>query len=90
MVKMIVLYDRSGFQTEGIFRISGSITDIQQMRKDYDQGKPPPWQKCENVHNATGLLKLFLRELPEPLMTYEKYDEYIEAQRKLKCDSTHG
>eukprot|EP01119_Soliformovum_irregulare_P024041 TRINITY_DN8538_c0_g1_i1.p1 TRINITY_DN8538_c0_g1~~TRINITY_DN8538_c0_g1_i1.p1 ORF type:complete len:582 (+),score=81.17 TRINITY_DN8538_c0_g1_i1:51-1796(+) len=73
------LEDHDGIQTDGIFRISGSITDIQQMRKDYDQGKPT-LQKCENVHNATGLLKLFLRELPEPLMTYEKYDDFVQAQ----------
>lgn len=28
-----------------------------------------------------GALKSYLRELPEPLMTYELYDEWIQASK---------
>lgn len=29
----------------------------------------------------TGVVKLYLRELPEPLMTFKLYDEWIQAAR---------
>jgi hypothetical protein len=32
-----------------------------------------------NVHDVAGLLKLFLRELPEPLLTFRLYDSFIRA-----------
>ena len=36
-----------------------------------------------DVNSVAGLLKQFLRELPNPLFTYEKYAAFIEAARKL-------
>ena len=30
-----------------------------------------------NIHTLASLLKKFLRELPEPLMTYELFDDFI-------------
>lgn len=32
-----------------------------------------------DVHNATGLLKLFLRELPEPVIPHDMYDAFISS-----------
>jgi len=33
----------------------------------------------EDIHNVAGLLKLFFRELPEPLLTFELYESFIAA-----------
>lgn len=41
----------------------------------------------EEVHAVAGLLKLFLRSLPEPLFTYEKYSAIIQAQGNRKLIS---
>lgn len=35
-----------------------------------------------DVNVITGLLKLYLRELRDPLMTYELYDAFIESARE--------
>lgn len=36
-----------------------------------------------DVHTIAGLLKLYLRELPEPLLTYELYDEWIRVAVRI-------
>ena len=35
------------------------------------------------MHTIASLLKLYLRELPEPLLTYELFDEFIAGGRRL-------
>ena len=36
-------------------------------------------------HVFSAALKLYLRELPVPVMTYELYDEFVEAGSKCVC-----
>lgn len=43
------------------------------------QGELESFGDREEVHNVTSLLKLYYRELPEPLMTFELYDCFIAA-----------
>jgi hypothetical protein len=40
----------------------------------------------DEIHNVACLLKLFLRELEEPLLTYELYDEIISLQSKYSSE----
>lgn len=35
------------------------------------------------VPSASGALKSYLRELPEPLMTYELYNDWIQASKSV-------
>lgn len=57
-----------------MFRLSGSLTAIKSLKKKIDAGTAPPFDDDVDVHCLTGLIKLYLRELPEPLLTYELYD----------------
>jgi len=36
----------------------------------------------KDLSAVSGALKSYLRELPEPLMTYQLYDEWIQASRQ--------
>jgi hypothetical protein len=54
---------------EGIFRMSGNITDITELKAKLDNGDPVKITDCE-PHALTGLFKLFLRELPEVSIVY--------------------
>lgn len=38
--------------------------------------------KWEDVHVATGALKMFFRELPEPLFTYDHFNDFLSAISK--------
>jgi len=73
---------------EGLFRLSGSKTSIEELRLIWDNVPPsvaPPftlYSKPEEhigCHEIGALLKLYLRTLPEPLLTFEKYPLFISA-----------
>eukprot|EP01133_Synstelium_polycarpum_P003744 gene3744-4318_t len=61
---------------EGIFRISGSQADVVAKKTLIDKGDTQ-FTKEDNPHLVTGLLKQYLRELPEPLCTAELYDLFL-------------
>ena len=41
------------------------------------------------VHVLTTVLKCFFRELPEPLLTFELYDEFLQASGKVRYENRH-
>ncbi|KAG5444243.1 Rho GTPase-activating protein 22 [Clonorchis sinensis] len=65
-----------GMTTEGIFRKCGTQNQIQALAEAYDVSTPGPILHPEehSVHIAAGLLKLYLRELPEPVIPFAFYD----------------
>lgn len=66
---------------EGIFRIPGNDTVLQQLKAFYDgEQSDMTLENCDDVHAVAGLLKLYLRELPEPLLTHRFYDTFITIQ----------
>lgn len=68
--------------TEGIFRRSGNKLRINELKEIINVGKEV--QLCEeDTHVVASLLKTFLRELQEPLLTFELYDEIVEFLSKL-------
>ena len=62
--------------TEGIFRIPGTQDEIDCYKQLFDDGKYAVWPEC-NVHTLAGLFKLFLRELPDPVVPVGLYDTFV-------------
>lgn len=60
--------------TEGIFRRSGNYSEINALKQRVNSGEEVDL-KDVNVHVIAGLLKSFLRDLSEPLLTFELYDD---------------
>lgn len=50
--------------------------------KKYYIGKKVDLFQIDDVHTVAGLLKVFFRELPEPILTYELYNSWIAALSK--------
>jgi hypothetical protein len=44
----------------------------------------------ENDHNVTGLLKMWIRDLPDPLLTYGHYPEWIELGNRVVGEKESG
>uniref|UniRef100_A0A3P9ITD5 Rho GTPase-activating protein 39 n=1 Tax=Oryzias latipes TaxID=8090 RepID=A0A3P9ITD5_ORYLA len=65
----------NGDQTEGIFRVPGDIDEVNALKLQVDQWKIPTG--LEDPHIPASLLKLWYRELEEPLIPHEFYNECI-------------
>ncbi|XP_044100635.1 rho GTPase-activating protein 39 isoform X2 [Neovison vison] len=65
----------NGDQTEGIFRVPGDIDEVNALKLQVDQWKVPTG--LEDPHVPASLLKLWYRELEEPLIPHEFYERCI-------------
>jgi len=65
--------------SEGIFRISGNARVIQALKLMFNQVDFVDLSiVCKNdVHTVAGLFKLFLRDLPNPIFTFDKYNQFV-------------
>ncbi|XP_032516985.2 active breakpoint cluster region-related protein isoform X2 [Danaus plexippus] len=73
--------ERRGISEVGIYRVSGSASDLNRLRKSFETNAYEAEQllKEVDVHSVTGVLKLYLRELPEALFTDALYPELLKA-----------
>lgn len=70
-----------GLKTEGIFRRSARVQLIKDIQKLYNQGKPVIFDQYTDVHVPAVILKTFLRELPEPVLTFTLYNQIQELTK---------
>ncbi|KAI3630357.1 hypothetical protein MIR68_011792 [Amoeboaphelidium protococcarum] len=91
-------------QTEGIFRLSGAQSTVLKLKNLFDND-PDGGMKflaggedalldyinLGDGHAVAGVVKLFLRELPDPLLTFDLFDAFIAcAQSQQSIDQQHG
>uniref|UniRef100_A0A3P8XED2 Rho GTPase activating protein 12b n=1 Tax=Esox lucius TaxID=8010 RepID=A0A3P8XED2_ESOLU len=76
--------ENTGLSIDGIYRVSGNLAVIQKLRFaiNHDEKVQLDDSKWEDIHVTTGALKMFFRELPEPLFTYDSFNDFINA---IKC-----
>ncbi|KAG4076822.1 hypothetical protein HA402_009168 [Bradysia odoriphaga] len=70
-----------GMDVVGIFRVSGSVKRVIQLREDFDSGNIHEIHPDASPHDVAALLKEFLRELPEPLLCRSLYQGFVGTQR---------
>ncbi|XP_046888202.1 rho GTPase-activating protein 44-like isoform X7 [Hypomesus transpacificus] len=68
-----------GMQEEGLFRVAPSASKLKKLKASLDCGVMDVQEYSADPHAIAGALKSYLRELPEPLMTFELYEEWIQA-----------
>ena len=74
----------NGTETEGLFRISGEKIQIDTLKKIFDQCPPEARDLTPySIHAIAGVLKLFFRELTEPLLSFALYDTFLQIDRKF-------
>ncbi|XP_066518678.1 rho GTPase-activating protein 32 isoform X2 [Hoplias malabaricus] len=67
---------------DGIYRLSGIASNIQKLRHEFDSEHVPDLTKdayIQDIHSVGSLCKLYFRELPNPLLTYQLYDKFSDA-----------
>ncbi|XP_025007981.1 rho GTPase-activating protein 15 isoform X2 [Gallus gallus] len=73
--------ERRGLEVDGIYRVSGNLATIQKLRFVVNQEEKLNLDdsQWEDIHVVTGALKMFFRELPEPLFPYCFFEQFVEA-----------
>uniref|UniRef100_A0A8C4GHT9 Rho GTPase activating protein 31 n=1 Tax=Dicentrarchus labrax TaxID=13489 RepID=A0A8C4GHT9_DICLA len=67
---------------DGIYRLSGVTSNIQRLRQEFSSEACPDLTKevyLQDIHCVGSLCKLYFRELPNPLLTYELYSKFTEV-----------
>ncbi|KAL3866507.1 hypothetical protein ACJMK2_043800 [Sinanodonta woodiana] len=77
MEKLIQALELHGLYTEGIYRKSGAASKVKILKQEIDNGKTDFAVNEYGVHVLATTLKCFVRELQEPLLTFEYYDEFL-------------
>ncbi|KAM9561331.1 rho GTPase-activating protein 27-like isoform 5-T7 [Salvelinus alpinus] len=82
--KCIRAVEKRGLDMDGLYRVSGNLAVIQKLRfkADHEELDLEDGQ-WEDIHVITGALKLFFRELPEPLFPFSHFSRFIQAIRTV-------
>ncbi|XP_016303912.1 rho GTPase-activating protein 12a isoform X6 [Sinocyclocheilus anshuiensis] len=71
--------EKNGLGVDGLYRVSGNLAIIQKLRfaVNHDEKVDLGDSKWEDIHVTTGALKMFFRELPEPLFPFAFFNNFI-------------
>ncbi|EMC98143.1 hypothetical protein BAUCODRAFT_32140 [Baudoinia panamericana UAMH 10762] len=99
VIQCILAVDHFGLETTGIYRQSGTTSQIQSLISRFNHNPSSvdfrnPANFYHDVHIPAGLLKQFFKQLPDPLVTGEKYGAFLEAGKiegvEGRRDALHG
>ncbi|CAJ1068354.1 rho GTPase-activating protein 25 [Xyrichtys novacula] len=88
--KCVEFIKQHGLDEEGIFRLPGQDNAVKQFRDAFDAGERPSFPSDTDVHTVASLLKLYLRELPEPVVPWTQYQDFLDCTTMLDSSSTEG
>ncbi|XP_030259992.1 rho GTPase-activating protein 12-like isoform X6 [Sparus aurata] len=73
--------ENNGLCIDGLYRVSGNLAVIQKLRfaVNHDEKVNLVDGKWEDIHVTTGALKMYFRELPEPLFTYALFHDFVNS-----------
>ncbi|KAL8559494.1 hypothetical protein ACOMHN_037158 [Nucella lapillus] len=98
VVEQTVTYMRAngGHEVEGIFRRCANLGTLKEVQEKYNAGEAVDFADFGDIHVPAAILKKFLRELQEPLMTFDLFEpitrlhfhdvpkQMVELQRMLQ------
>ncbi|KAL2092186.1 hypothetical protein ACEWY4_011984 [Coilia grayii] len=79
-----------GLNEEGIFRLPGQENQVKQFRDAFDAGERPSFPSDTDVHTVGSLLKLYLRELPEPVVPWCQYQDFLDCSGQVDASTGLG
>ncbi|XP_053467562.1 rho GTPase-activating protein 17b isoform X6 [Ictalurus furcatus] len=75
----VMMLLETGMKEEGLFRIAAGASKLKKLKAALDCSTSQLEEFYSDPHAVAGALKSYLRELPEPLMTFQHYDDWIQA-----------
>ncbi|KAI8332589.1 hypothetical protein BC941DRAFT_455450 [Chlamydoabsidia padenii] len=89
------LENKNAIFEEGLYRLSGSAVKIKSLRNEFDEKgdvnllESEEHQDCD-IHAVSGLLKLWLRELPSNVLTEKLLKEFLPIIDREDCINELG
>uniref|UniRef100_A0A3P9I227 Chimerin 1 n=1 Tax=Oryzias latipes TaxID=8090 RepID=A0A3P9I227_ORYLA len=74
----------TGLKSEGLYRISGFSDSVEEVKTGFDKDGEKTdisVKAYEDINIITSALKLYLRDLPVPVISYDSYPRFIEAAK---------
>ncbi|KAK6522104.1 hypothetical protein TWF281_002671 [Arthrobotrys megalospora] len=99
VIQCMTAVELFGLNVEGIYRQAGATSHIQKIKEIFDNDPTKvdfrnPDHFFQDVNSVASALKQFFRELPDPVLTYGLYEEFIEAAKvdddNVRRDSLHA
>ncbi|CAO3587359.1 unnamed protein product [Absidia cylindrospora] len=86
----IAAVEARGMDYEGIYRKSGGAAQMRTIQLSFEANEPLNLKDEDEINDicaVTSVLKQYFRELPNPLLPYELYDQFMDAVRMSLGDS---
>ncbi|KAI0832078.1 hypothetical protein BC628DRAFT_1311246 [Trametes gibbosa] len=93
VVKCCEAIEKYGLTTQGVYRVGGTHSKVLKLKERLDRDlhsvnlDADEWSS--DISNVTSVLKLWLRELPDPLFTSQQHSEFLEAARNENERARH-
>ncbi|KAF7770562.1 hypothetical protein Agabi119p4_6536 [Agaricus bisporus var. burnettii] len=85
MVKCCEAIEKHGIESQGIYRVSGMKSKVAGLKarldKDLESVDLDAAEWSNDISSVSSVMKMWLRELPNPLLTYALYEGFIEAAK---------
>ncbi|KAF7309814.1 hypothetical protein MIND_00353300 [Mycena indigotica] len=85
MEKCCQAIEKYGLESQGIYRVSGTVTRVANLRqrldRDLDSVDLDSHEWSSDINNVSSVLKMWLRELPDPLLTFELQQGFVDAAK---------
>ncbi|NWW31411.1 HMHA1 protein, partial [Panurus biarmicus] len=89
--KCISEIEKRALKTKGIYRVNGVKTRVEKLCQAFENGKELVELSQASPHDISNVLKLYLRQLPEPLMPFRLYNELMGlAKESLQGSEAKG
>ncbi|KAJ7603645.1 Rho GTPase activation protein [Roridomyces roridus] len=85
MEKCCQAIEKYGIESQGIYRLSGTVTKVANLRqrldKDLESVDLDASEWSSDINNVASVMKMWLRELPDPLLTFDLQQGFIDAAK---------
>ncbi|XP_070764391.1 rho GTPase-activating protein 45 isoform X2 [Enoplosus armatus] len=88
ITKCISEIERRALKMKGIYRVNGVKTRVEKLCQAFENGKELVELSQCSPHDISNVLKLYLRQLPEPIMPFRLYNSLMGlAKESLQSDA---
>ncbi|XP_030629125.1 rho GTPase-activating protein 45 [Chanos chanos] len=89
--KCIQEIERRALKMKGIYRVNGVKTRVEKLCQAFENGKELVELSHASPHDISNVLKLYLRQLPEPIMPFRMYNDLMGlAKESMQGENSEG